>query len=52
MILIRHRPDPISAHRHPPVDGAPQWIQHDAEQPDRHPPGSAWSGRDANEGTR
>jgi len=26
-----------------PGDGASQWIQHDAEQPDRHPPGSAWS---------
>ena len=30
----------------PPDDGASHWIQHDAEQPDRHPPGSAWSGSD------
>ena len=43
--LTRQRP--LSAHRHPPGDGASQWIQHDAEQPDRHPPGSACSGSDA-----
>ena len=28
-------------------DGACQWIQHDAEQPDRHQPGSACSGSGA-----
>ncbi len=34
-----------------PVDGASQWIQHDAEQPDRHLPVSASSGSDANDRT-
>jgi len=33
----------------PQGDGASQWIQHDAELPDRHLPGSAWSGSDAND---
>jgi len=46
-ILIKHQSNPISAHPHPPGDGASQSIQHDAEQPDRHLPGSAWSGSDA-----
>jgi len=46
-ILIKHRSNPTGAHRHPQGDGASQLIQHDAEQPDRHPPGSAWSGSDA-----
>jgi len=51
MILIKHQSNPVSAHRHPQGDGAFQWIQHDAEQLDRHPPGSAWSGSDANDRT-
>ena len=34
---------------HPPSDGASQWIQRGAEQPDRHPTGSAWTGSDAND---
>ena len=34
-------------HRHPPGDGASQVIQHDAEQPGKHLPGSSWSGSDA-----
>jgi len=32
---------------HPPGDGAFLLIQHDAEQPDKHPPGSACSDSDA-----
>ena len=32
---------------HLPGDGAFLLIQHDAEQPDRHPPGSACSDSDA-----
>ena len=32
---------------HLPGDGAFLLIPHDAEQPDRHPLGSAWSGSDA-----
>ena len=36
--------DPLSAHRHPQGGGAYRMIQHDAEQPDRHPLGSACSG--------
>ena len=43
--------DLIIARHHPPGDGVFQWIQHDAEQLDRHPPGSAWSGSDANDRT-
>ena len=43
--------DPISAHRHPQGGGAFLLTQHDAEQPDKHPPGSVWSGSDANERT-
>ncbi len=39
--------NPASDHRHPQGDGASQWIQHDAERPDRHLPGSDWSGSDA-----
>jgi hypothetical protein len=44
---IKGQSHPVSVQRHPPGDGASQWIQHDAEQPDKHPPGSAWSGSDA-----
>jgi hypothetical protein len=36
-----------SVHRHPPGGGAFLMTQLDAEQPDRHPPGFAWSGNDA-----
>jgi hypothetical protein len=36
---------------HPLSDGASQWIQHDAEQLDRHLPGFAWFGSDANDRT-
>ena len=32
---------------HLPGGGASLLIGHDAEQPDRHPPGSVWSGSDA-----
>ena len=42
---------PASAHHHPPGGGAFLLIQHDAEQPDKHPPGSACSGSDANDQT-
>jgi len=48
-VLIKYPLDPPSVHRHPQGDGASQWIQHDAEQPDRHPPVSTWSRSDANE---
>jgi len=34
-----------------PGDGAFQWIQHDAEQLDKHPPGSALFGSAANDRT-
>jgi len=50
-ILIKHRSNPVSAHPHPPGDDASQWIQHDAEQPDKHLPGSACSGSDASDRT-
>jgi hypothetical protein len=40
---------PVSVHRHLPGDGACHWIQHDAGQPDRHPPRSAFSSSDAND---
>ena len=41
----------LNTPRHPPGDGAFLLIQHDAEQPDKHPPGSACSGSDANDRT-
>ena len=34
----------LNTPRHPQGDGASQWSQYDAEQPDKHPPGSASSG--------
>ena len=37
----------LNTTRYQPGDGASQWIQHDSEQPDKHPPGSDWSGIDA-----
>ena len=37
----------LNTPRHPLCDGAFLLIQHDAEQPDKHPPGSACSGSDA-----
>jgi len=43
--------DPAGFPCHPPSDGASQWFQHDAERPDTHPPGSAWSGSDASDRT-
>ena len=39
---IEIKSNPISALRYPPGDDASQWIQHDAEQPDRHLPGSVF----------
>jgi len=45
--MVKGSVDPSNAHRHASGDGASQWIQHDAEQPDRHPLGSAWSRSDA-----
>jgi len=35
----------------PHGDDASQWIQHDAERPDKHLPGSACSGSDASDRT-
>ena len=46
-IFLRVLLDLTSAHHHPLGDGAFLLIQHDAEQPDRHPPGFACSGSDA-----
>ena len=39
--MVRGLVDPASTLRHPPGDGAYQWLRYDAEQPDRHPSGSA-----------
>jgi len=44
LMLRKRQGRTTHAYRHPPGGGTSQSIQHDAEQPDRHPPGSAWSG--------
>lgn len=41
--------DPEGSHAHQSTDDASPLIQH--EQPDKHPPGSVWSGNDANDRT-
>ena len=41
----------LNTPRHPPGDGAFLLIPRDVEQPDKHPPGSACSGSDANDRT-
>ena len=45
--MIRFPANPTTVHLHPPVGDVFLLIQHDAEQPDKHPPGFACSGSDA-----
>ena len=43
--------DPAVIPNHPPGGGVFLLIAHDAEQPEKHPPGSVCSGSDANDRT-
>ena len=45
--VLMHSGYPSDFPCHPLGDAFSQLIQHDAEQPDKHPPGFAWFGSDA-----
>ena len=45
--MLRDSGGPEGFQHHPQGDGAFQWIQHDADQPNKNPPCPAWSGSNA-----